>query len=63
MMNPMDEFGRLKELVRQHKVGWEVWPVYHVNRKGEKVQIGFELELAGPIMSRKSRLSPVASNA
>jgi len=46
-MNLLDEFGGLKELVRQHKVCWEVWPVYHIDRKGEKVQIGFELELAG----------------
>ena len=46
-MNLVDEFGGLKELVRQHKVCWEVWPVYHIDRKGEKVQIGFELELAG----------------
>jgi len=44
-MNPPDEFGELKELVRQHKVCWEVWPVYHIARKGEKIQIGFELEL------------------
>jgi len=43
----MDEIGEIKKLVRQHKVRWEVWPVYHVNRKGEKIQIGFELELSG----------------
>ena len=46
-MDNMDEFGELKELVRQHKVCWEVWPVYHIGHQGDKVQIGFELELAG----------------
>lgn len=42
-----DEFGKLRELVRQHKVCWEVWPEYHIDREGKKIQIGFELELAG----------------
>lgn len=46
-MNPQDAFGELKDLVRQHKVCWDVWPVYHIGHKGEKVQIGFELELTG----------------
>ncbi len=46
-MNSVDEFGRLKELVRQHKVCWEVWPEYHIDREGKRIQIGFELELMG----------------
>lgn len=42
-----DEFEELRQLIRQHKVCWEVWPEFHINRDGEKVQIGFELDLIG----------------
>jgi hypothetical protein len=42
-----DEFVKIRELVMQHKVCWEVWPEYHIDRDGKKVQIGFELELLG----------------
>jgi hypothetical protein len=44
---PDEEFGKLRELVRQHKVCWEVWPEYHLDRRGKKIQIGFELDLFG----------------
>jgi hypothetical protein len=46
-MNPVDELSKLKELVKQHKVCWEVWPEYHIAGKGQKIQIGFELDLIG----------------
>ena len=42
-----DVSRHLRELVRQHQVCWEVWPVYLINRLGKQVQIGFELELTG----------------
>ena len=42
-----DVFQYLRELVRQHKVCWEVWPEYHIDREEKKVQIGFELDLVG----------------
>ena len=42
-----DEFDGLKELVGRHRVSWEVWPIYHIDRKGAKIRIGFELELSG----------------
>jgi hypothetical protein len=42
-----DEFVKLRELVMQHKLCWEVWPEYHIDQNGKKVQIGFELELIG----------------
>ncbi len=42
-----DEIGDLRELVRQHKVCYEVWPGYHIDREGRKIQIGFELDLIG----------------
>ena len=47
MKQTFDEFEKIKELVLQHKVCWEVWPEYHINQNGEKVQIGFELDLIG----------------
>lgn len=40
-------FSQLRELVKKHKVCWEVWPEYHIDRKGEKIQIGFQLDLVG----------------
>lgn len=42
-----DEFAKLRELVMQHKVCWDVWPEYHIKQDKKKVQIGFELELIG----------------
>jgi len=42
-----DELDKLRKLVMQHKVCWEVWPEFHINRDGKKVQIGFELDLIG----------------
>ena len=42
-----EEFDRLQELVRRCKVCWEVWPEYHIDRDGKKIQIGFELNLIG----------------
>ena len=40
-------FDRLQELVRRHKVCWEVWPEYHIDRDGKRIQIGFEFNLIG----------------
>ncbi|MGH7908478.1 MAG: hypothetical protein ACRENW_01360 [Thermodesulfobacteriota bacterium] len=45
MNQTFEEFEEIKELVGQYKVCWEAWPEYHINQKGEKVQIGFELDL------------------
>jgi hypothetical protein len=47
MNHTFEEFEKTKELVIQHKVCWEVWPKYHVDRNGKKVEIGFELDLIG----------------
>jgi hypothetical protein len=42
-----EEFDKIKEMVLQHKVCWEVGPEYHINKKSERIQIGFELDLIG----------------
>ena len=42
-----DESNKIRELISLHKICWEVWPEYHVDRDGKKVQIGFELDLIG----------------
>ena len=44
---PDEECKRIQELVRRHKVCWEVWPEYHIDREGKRIQIGFELNLIG----------------
>ena len=42
-----DEFNKIREFVVQHKLCWEVYPEYHINREGNKTQIGFQLDLMG----------------
>ena len=37
---------RLREIVRQHQVCYEVWPEWYV-KSGTKIKIGFELQLCG----------------
>lgn len=44
-----DEFVKIREIVMHHKVCWEVWPEYYIDRSQKKVQIGFELDLMGTI--------------
>ena len=47
MKQTFEEYDKIEELVGQHEVCWEVVPEYHMNQKGERVQIGFELDLIG----------------
>jgi hypothetical protein len=42
-----NEFENVRNLVNQHKVCWEVWPEFLIDKNGNKVQIGFELDLMG----------------
>ncbi|MGB7291730.1 MAG: hypothetical protein WBD99_06140 [Thermodesulfobacteriota bacterium] len=42
-----EELDYLKKLVIQHKVCREVWPEYLIDKNGNRVQIGFELDLTG----------------
>ena len=42
-----DDAAALKQLVERHKVCWEVVPIWHVPRSGERVKIGFEIDLFG----------------
>jgi len=44
---PDEECKRIQELVRRHRVCWELWPEYHIDREGKRIQIGFELNLIG----------------
>ena len=42
-----DDLTALRDLVVRHKVCWEVVPIWHIPRPGERVKIGFELDLLG----------------
>jgi len=42
-----DDGAALKQLVGRHKVCWEVVPIWHIPRPGERVKIGFEVDLFG----------------
>lgn len=48
----------IRELVRRHKVCWEIRPEYHIDRKGKKIQIGFELGLLGTHYQAKHTPEP-----
>ena len=53
-----EDFNRLRELVKRHKVCWQVWPEYHIDREGKKIQIGFELNLIGTHDHPKQIIEP-----
>ena len=57
-ISPDEEFGKLEELVRRHEVCWEVWPEYHIDRDGKRIQIGFELSLIGTHAHSESIIEP-----
>ena len=42
-----NEIDFLKELVTKHKVCWDLWPEYYMDAKGQKIQVGFELDIVG----------------
>ena len=57
--SPVDgELERLQEIARRHKVCWEVWPEYHKDRDGKRIQIGFELYLIGTHSHSESIIEP-----
>lgn len=41
------DLRHLKNLVNKHRVCWEVWPLFYLVDNGQKVQIGFDLEIIG----------------
>ncbi len=41
------ELSDLSILVKKHRVCWEVWPLFYLDNNGNKVQIGFDLEIFG----------------
>jgi hypothetical protein len=43
----VEELERLKGIVRQRRVVWEVWPVTFVLRGGGTMKVGYELLLSG----------------
>ena len=46
-MSEVLDTKELKELVLHHQVCWEVLPIWHIPRPGERVKIGFEVDLYG----------------
>lgn len=46
LVNPVSTIERLREIVDKHQVCYEVWPERSI-AKGEKILIGFELQLCG----------------
>ena len=52
------ELSYLKKLVRKHRVCWEVWPLFYLGKDGDKVQIGFDLEVIGTHSDDQQTLEP-----
>jgi hypothetical protein len=48
----------LRNLVRKHRVCWEVWPLFYSDNTGNKVQIGFDLEIFGTHSNEEQTLEP-----
>jgi hypothetical protein len=52
------ELRYLKKLVNKHRVCWEVWPLFYLGKDGDKVQIGFDLEVIGTHSGDQQTLEP-----
>lgn len=48
----------LRNLIRRHRVCWEVWPLFYLDKNGNKVQIGFDLEIIGTHSEGQQVLEP-----
>ena len=55
--NLKETIERLQELIERHQVCYEVWPEY-LMVKGQKVKVGFALELYGTHEHGESRMLP-----
>lgn len=53
-----DQIQELKNLITRHRVCWEVWPLFYLDRNGDKVQIGFDLEVIGTHSNEQQTLEP-----
>lgn len=52
------ELSYLRNLVRRHRVCWEVWPLFYLGDTGNKVQIGFDVEIFGTHANEQQTLEP-----
>jgi hypothetical protein len=52
------ELRRLKNVVGKHRICWEVWPLFYLDDNGQKVQIGFDLEIFGTHSNEQQTLEP-----
>lgn len=52
------ELSYLKNLVGKHRVCWEVWPLFYLDDTGNKVQIGFDLEIFGTHSGEQQTIEP-----
>jgi hypothetical protein len=48
----------LKKLVNKHRVCWEVWPLFYLDNSGDKIQIGFDLEIFGTHSGEQQTIEP-----
>jgi hypothetical protein len=53
-----DQIQELKNLITRHRVCWEVWPLFYLDKNGDKVQIGFDLEIIGTHSNEQQTLEP-----
>ncbi len=45
--SPDPVIAELQQEVRTHGICWNIWPLYHIDREGRAIQIGFEFSLIG----------------
>jgi hypothetical protein len=53
-----DTLKRLKALVREHRICWEVWPEHFAVKDQGPLKVGFDLVLNGAHAHNKDRPSP-----
>jgi hypothetical protein len=53
-----EKVKNLKQIIEKHTVRYEVWPHYEIATNGDRVMVGFDLELYGTHEHGKTSLSP-----
>lgn len=52
------QIKELKNLITRHRVCWELWPLFYLDKNGDRVQIGFDLEIIGTHYGEQKTVEP-----
>ncbi len=57
-ISPAAVIAELKQQVRRYGIRWDIWPLYHIDREGRTIQIGFEFSLVGAHYHAEGMIEP-----